>query len=186
MPRLLAGDPPRAGLLVEALRAGPHQAGGRARAGARGGRRGGGRDGEERRRGRCGRLGGRLQSAVRLAAYRDAAGHGVLQLVELLVDPRELVVAGRRRLPLRPRDQPRRVARAAAQRRRGGRARRRRPACAWLGLGLGLVLGLRLGAGSGSVLGEPGAPAAAPSGWWLEGRGWSLGRPGQGWGWGWG
>ena len=77
MPRLLAGDPPRAGLLVEALRAGPHQAGGRARARARGGRRGGGRDGEERRRGRRGRLGGRLQSAVRLAAYRDATGHYV-------------------------------------------------------------------------------------------------------------
>ena len=150
-PRLLTGAPPRAGLLVEALRAGPHQAGGSARARARGGRCGDGRDGDERRRGRGGRLGGRLQSAVRLPTYRDATGHRVLQLVELLVDPRELVVAGRSRLPLRPRDQPRRVARAAAQRRRGGRARQRRPACAWLGLGLGL--GLRLGAGSGSGLG---------------------------------
>ena len=134
---LLARDTPRAGLLVEALRASPHQAGGGARATTRRGRRGGVESRVRRgRRGRGGRRGGsRLQAAVRLAAYRDGLLQATLQLVELLMDPRELLVAvcSRRRplrplRPLRPRGQPRRVASAAAQRRRGGSSRRPRPA----------------------------------------------------------
>ena len=125
---LLARHTPRAGLLVEALRASPHQAGGGARATTRSGRRGG--VGSRVRRGRGGRRGGsRLQAAVRLAAYRDGLLQATLQLVKLLMDPRELLVAVcSRRRPLRPRGQPRRVASAAAQRRRGGSSRRPRPA----------------------------------------------------------
>ena len=119
---LLARDTPRAGLLVEALRASPHQAGGGARATTRRGRRGG--VGSRVRRGRGGRRGGsRLQAAVRLAAYRDGLLQATLQLVKLLMDPRELLVAVcSRRRPLSG------VASAAAQRRRGGSSRRPRPA----------------------------------------------------------